>query len=141
MDSMFLIAEMNTMELLIGFSVLTIVGLIACGIFAYYFGQLNSRLQSLENAINKLEQRDEKVSDSLDCVATLKGEMNVYKRLIDEGRELTGKQRQYIAKLLQRSDTQGKMIGQIVAALKQQGINININGGTNTNQFGDNNEG
>lgn len=138
---MFLIAEMNTVELFIGFTVLTIVGLIACGIFAYYFGQLNSRLQSLENAINKLEQRDEKVSDSLECVNILKGEMRVYKRLIDEGRELSGKQRQYIAKLLQRTDTQGKMIGQIVAALKQQGISININGGQNTNQFGNNNKG
>ena len=67
--------------------------------------------------------------------------MRVYKRLIDEGRELSGKQRQYIAKLLQRTDTQGKMIGQIVAALKQQGISININGGQNTNQFGNNNKG
>ena len=138
---MFLIAEMNTIELLVGFGVLTIVGLIACGIFAYYFGQLNSRLQSLENAINKLEQRDEKVSDSLECVSILKGEMRVYKRLIDEGRDLSGKQRQYIAKLLQRTETQGKMIGQIIAALKQQGISININGGENTNQFGNNNKG
>ena len=132
---------MNTIELLVGFGVLTIVGLIACGIFAYYFGQLNSRLQSLENAINKLEQRDEKVSDSLECVSILKGEMRVYKRLIDEGRDLSGKQRQYIAKLLQRTETQGKMIGQIIAALKQQGISININGGENTNQFGNNNKG
>ena len=138
---MFLIAEMNTIELLVGFGVLTIVGLIACGIFAYYFGQLNSRLQSLENAINKLEQRDEKVSDSLEYVSILKGEMRVYKRLIDEGRDLSGKQRQYIAKLLQRTETQGKMIGQIIAALKQQGISININGGENTNQFGNNNKG
>ena len=138
---MFLIAEMNTIELLVGFGVLTIVGLIACGIVAYYFGQLNSRLQSLENAINKLEQRDEKVSDSLECVSILKGEMRVYKRLINEGRELSGKQRQYIAKLLQRTETHGKMIGQIIAALKQQGISININGGENTNQFGNNNKG
>ena len=138
---MFLIAEMGTVELFVGFSVLTIVGLIACGIFAYYFGQLNSRLQSLENAINKLEQRDEKVSDSLECVSILKGEMRVYKRLINEGRELSGKQRQYIAKLLQRTETHGKLIGQIVAALKQQGISININGGENTNQFGNNNKG
>lgn len=131
---------MNTTELFIGFGLLTLVGLLACGIFAYYFGQLNSRLQSLETAINKLEQRDEKVAMSLDSVSEMRGEMKVYKKLIDEGRELTGKQRQYIAKLLQRTDTHGKILGEVVSALKRQGIEISINGGTNTNQFGDHNK-
>ena len=138
---MFLIGDMITVEVFIGFAALTIVGLIACAVFAYYFGQLTSGMESLKKSIDKLEQRDEKVNDLISYISTLKGEMRVYKKLIDEGRNLAGRQRQYIAKLLQRTDTQSKMIEGIVKALKQEGIAININGGTNTNQFGDNNKG
>ena len=112
--------------LIAGFAILTIVGVVACGIFAYYFGQLNSRLQSLENAINKLEKRDEKVAISLDSISEMKGEMGVYKQLIDENRKTVSSQRQYIAKLLQRTESQGQTINQVVKVLRENDINFNV---------------
>ena len=126
---------MNETLLIGGFAILALIGLVACGIFAFNFGKLNTRLESLERAILKLEQRDEQVALSLESVSELKGELRVYKQLIDEGRELNNKQRQCIAKLLERSRIHGETIKSIVNALKENDIQININGGNNQNDF------
>ena len=118
-----------------------LMSIAVCGVFTFCMGKLLSKLGSLELAIKELKQRDEAVADSLKGLEKFQGVWEIYQDLLNELRDKSEKQGQYIGRLLERSNIHGTALTSIYDALRRNDININnFVADSQQNQVGEGNE-